>query len=46
MSENHFWDCRVYNLALKEIWVDVFLKSLKIKYPDWAQYTAIMKTQI
>ena len=46
MSENHFWDCRVYNLALKEIWVDVFLKSLKIKYPDWAQYCAIMKTQI
>lgn len=38
-SQNHFWDCRVYNKAIKEIFIIMLAKSdPKLKNIDWAQY--------
>lgn len=39
-NQNHFFDCRVYNLAIKEIFVKEVGKSLKIPnftWVDWAK---------
>ena len=35
---NTFWDCRVYNEAVKEILMDAVCKELGIKEPSWRQY--------
>lgn len=37
-SQNHFWDCRVYNMALRDIIVDMVCKELKIKNGVWKDY--------
>ncbi len=39
---NHFWDCRVYNMALRDIVVWEVLTQAKIKYPTWAEFCTIM----
>ncbi len=38
MSQNHFWDVRVYNIALKDITVALFCKELGIKNYSWNDY--------
>jgi phage terminase large subunit GpA-like protein len=42
-SPNHFWDCRVYNIALKNIFMSEYCKLSNIKYPDWAAYCELIK---
>jgi len=37
-SRNHFWDCRLYNIACKHIFVKELFKSTKIKDPTWQDY--------
>ena len=38
-SLNHFWDVRVYNLAAKYIFLDLFVKSEKnLRSITWAEY--------
>jgi phage terminase large subunit GpA-like protein len=37
-SENHLWDCRVYNIVLKEILTWMVCKELKIKEYTWQDY--------
>lgn len=39
--QNHFFDCRVYNIAIKEIVVSLFGKELKRKPFTWKDYCAI-----
>lgn len=34
-SQNHFWDIRVYGLALKDIVTHIFCKAAGIKNPHW-----------
>lgn len=41
--KNHFWDCRVYNIALREILVDELMKASQIKYGGWSQFCMMMK---
>lgn len=36
-SPNHFWDCRVYNRCLRDIFVDILSKSAK-KPMTWQQF--------
>lgn len=35
---NTFWDCRVYNEAVKEIVMDTVCKELGVKDPNWRTY--------
>jgi phage terminase large subunit GpA-like protein len=37
-SQNHFWDVRVYNMALKDILVDMVAKELKMKKLTWEEF--------
>ena len=37
-AQNHFWDCRVYNIALKEMFVTMIGKELKEKDFTWRDY--------
>jgi phage terminase large subunit GpA-like protein len=37
-KQNHFWDVRVYNVALKEILTSMVCKELKIKDFTWNDY--------
>lgn len=39
---NHMWDCRVYNIVLKEIMTAMVCKELKIKNYSWADYVNIL----
>lgn len=40
--QNHMWDCRVYNIALREIVVSLIGKELKIKNFTWKEYVEIV----
>lgn len=40
--QNHMFDCRVYNMALKDILVHLLGKELKIKDFSWRDYVAIV----
>lgn len=42
-SQNHFWDCRVYNLALANILMHLISQESKIKYPTWSTFCELMK---
>ena len=44
--QNHFWDCRVYNIALKEIMIGIMCKEAKIKYPSWSMYVNLITGQL
>lgn len=39
--QNHFWDCRVYGMALREILVGMFAKELKLKEFSWRDYVEL-----
>jgi hypothetical protein len=40
--QNHFWDIRVYHLALKDILLDEFFKEAKIKNGTWKDFVDII----
>lgn len=40
-SQNHFWDVRVYNMALKDIVVAMICQEVKIKNYSWNDYVDI-----
>jgi hypothetical protein len=42
-SRNHFWDCRVYNMALKYIYIKKTFEGTKIKSPTWKDFCTVMK---
>lgn len=39
---NHFWDCRVYNITIKEILMVLVCKEFGDKEPNWKKYCQIM----
>lgn len=41
-SQNHFWDVRVYNMAIKDILVSLVCKELKLKYYTWEDYVDLV----
>lgn len=44
ISQNHFWDCRVYNMVLKDIMTAMVCKEFKIKEYQWKDYVnAVLK---
>jgi len=40
---NHMWDCRVYNMAMREIIVDSLRKELKQPKLTWKEYVEAMR---
>ncbi len=42
MVANHFWDCRVYNLAIRDIFSDLICKEAGIKDPTWLKFCEII----
>jgi phage terminase large subunit GpA-like protein len=41
---NHFWDTRVYNMAIRDIFVETILKEAKVKYYlGWTTYCEFIK---
>lgn len=43
--QNHFWDCRIYNMAAKDIFTHVFFKSMKMQNGTFADFVRIIKNQ-
>ncbi len=43
---NHFWDVKVYNTALKEIFMWAMCEEFKVKYPNWKTYCDIVTGNI
>jgi hypothetical protein len=41
-AQNHFWDVRVYGLALREIVIKMIAKDLKDQVFDWEKYCALV----
>ena len=41
-SDNHLYDCRVYNIALKEIITHLICKEYKVQNPDWKKYCQLI----
>lgn len=41
-AQNHFWDCRVYNLALKDILVSIVGKDRKEQNFTWQDYVNLI----
>ena len=41
-SANHFFDCRIYNLAIREILVDKVCKDIGLEISNWNNYCAYM----
>jgi len=39
-AQNHLFDCRVYNIALREILLHLFAKMAKVKNFTWADFCA------
>lgn len=42
ISQNHLWDVRVYNQALRKILMKMVLKELKLPNGTWADYVRII----
>lgn len=42
VSQNHFWDVRVYNYVLKEIWVHMFCVESKQKRMTWEEFVDLV----
>ena len=36
--DNHMWDVRIYNMAVRDILVSLICKELKIVKGDWTDY--------
>lgn len=41
-AQNHIFDCRIYNIAVRDIFVYRFLKECKVVNGVWADYAQIM----
>lgn len=41
-SQNHLWDCRVYNIAVRDIFVSKIMEALKIKEYTWADFVKVI----
>jgi phage terminase large subunit GpA-like protein len=41
-AQNHMWDCRYYNMALRDIFVHLFLKEAKIQNGTWDDYVNLI----
>jgi phage terminase large subunit GpA-like protein len=41
---NHFWDCAVYNLAVRDIISQKICKELNKKYSTWSDFAEIIKS--
>lgn len=41
-SQNHLFDCRIYNMALKEIITYLICKDQGVQNPDWRKYCQIV----
>jgi len=37
-SQNHFWDVCIYNMAMRDIFVDMVGRELKVQKLTWAEY--------
>jgi phage terminase large subunit GpA-like protein len=44
VHQNHFWDCRVYNMALKDISVMLLCKDAKMKKYTWQDFVALINS--
>ncbi len=40
--QNHLFDCRIYNMVCRDIFMDIVLKELKIKNPTWGDYVKVV----
>jgi len=45
-SQNHFWDVRVYNIALRDILASLICNDNGIKKGTWVEYVEIMKRKV
>lgn len=45
-SQNHFMDCRIYNIAIRDIVVSILMTQMKIKNPTWADYVSWATSKI
>jgi len=41
-KQNHLWDCRVYNNACREIFINLVCRDNKVKNPDWRKYLQLI----
>jgi phage terminase large subunit GpA-like protein len=41
-SQNHFWDVRVYNIALRDIIVEMVCTEFKLKKATWVEFCKIL----
>jgi phage terminase large subunit GpA-like protein len=44
--QNHFLDVRIYNMALRDIVVDITTREVKIKKGTWADFCLIIKSLV
>lgn len=44
--QNHMWDCRIYNYALREIFAHLICKESKLKYTGWVDYVSLLKNSV
>lgn len=42
VAQNHLWDCRVYNIALRHILTDALCREMKMKTFGWSDYVDIV----
>lgn len=40
--QNHLFDCAIYNMAVRRIFIDLLFKELKVKNGDWQDYCDIV----
>ena len=42
MHQNHFFDCRIYNMAIRDIIVDIVCKRMKITNYLWSDFVRVL----
>ena len=43
---NHYWDCCVYNMAVRDIFADAICREIGIKDPSWFRFCEQLKKSI
>jgi len=41
-AQNHFWDCELYNMAVRDIFVHLVCAEQKIRKPTWHTFVSIV----
>ena len=41
-AQNHFWDCRIYNIVARDIFLEMFFREMKMKNGTWQDYIKIV----